>query len=54
MEVFEGNPIGKAIWDFVWRLPIMEKGSPGTPVTFGDQAHVLKKNIEQIYGKCTR
>lgn len=54
MEVFEGNPTGKAIWDWVWKQPIMQPGQPGTPVTFGDQALVLKKNIEQIYGECWR
>ena len=51
MEIFEGNPIGKAIWDFVWKLPIMKPGIPGTsPTTFGDAAIVLRKNIEQQYG----
>ena len=50
MEVFEGNPVGKAIWDFVWKLPIMKRGEQGAPIQFGDVAHVLRKNIEQIYG----
>ena len=55
MEVFEGNPVGKAIWDFVWKLPIMKRGEQGTPIQFGDVAHVLRKNIEQIYGPfCSR
>ena len=26
MEIFEGNPIGKKIWDAVWKLPIMQPG----------------------------
>ena len=51
MEVFEGNPAGKAVWDWVWTLPIMRRGQPGKTIEFGDVAHVLRKNIEQIYGK---
>lgn len=51
MEVFDGNPIGKAIWNGVWKLPIMRRGEQGTPIEFGDVAHVLRKNIEQIYGE---
>lgn len=54
MEVFEGNPVGKAIWDFVWKLPVMQKGEQGAPIKFGDVANVLRKNIEQIYGACVR
>ena len=51
MEVFEGNPIGKKIWNFVWELPFMKVTPQGTsPTAFGDAANVLKKNIEQIYG----
>ena len=50
MEVFEGNPVGKAVWDFVWSLPIMQTGEQGTPIKFGDSANILRKNIEQIYG----
>jgi cytochrome P450 len=51
MEIFEGNPIGKAVWDGVWKLPIMKKGKPGqSPTTFGDAANVLKGNILQLYG----
>jgi len=50
MEVFEGNPFGKAVWNLVWKLPVMKRGKPGTPIEFGDVAHVLRKNIEQIYG----
>jgi len=50
-EIFEGNPIGKFIWDQVWKLPIMKPGKPGTsPTTFGDNALVLKANILQLYG----
>ena len=26
MEIFEGNPVGKRIWDAVWKLPIMQPG----------------------------
>jgi hypothetical protein len=33
MEIFEGNPIGKKIWDAVWTLPIMRPGQPGTSPT---------------------
>lgn len=51
MEVFEGNPMGKAVWDWVWKLPIMRRGEQGAPIQFGDVANVLRKNIEQIYGK---
>lgn len=51
MEVFEGNPTGKAIWDWAWTLPVMQKGKQGEPIVFGDQANVLRKNIEQIYGE---
>jgi hypothetical protein len=51
MEVFEGNPTGKKIWDFVWELPFMKPSPSGiSPTSFGDGANVLKKNIEQIYG----
>lgn len=51
MEIFEGNPVGKFIWNNVWNLPFMQKGTPGTsPTTFGDAANVLKNNILQIYG----
>ena len=51
MEVFEGNPIGKKMWNFVWELPFMKVTTQGTsPTAFGDAANVLKKNIEQIYG----
>lgn len=54
MEVFEGNPVGKAIWEWVWKLPIMQRGAQGAPIQFGDVAHVLRKNIEQIYGTYAR
>lgn len=51
MAIFEGNPIGKAIWDGVWKLPFMKPGLPGqSPTTFGDAALVLKSNILQLYG----
>eukprot|EP01036_Dinobryon_divergens_P029748 gene29748-38888_t len=51
MEIFEGNPVGKRIWDAVWKLPIMQPGKQGTsPTTFGDGALVLKGNILQTYG----
>ena len=51
MELFEGNPFGKFIWNQVWKLPIMKLGQPGTsPTTFGDNANVLKGTILQLYG----
>ena len=51
MAIFEGNPIGKAIWDNVWKLPLLSPGKPGqSPTTFGDAALVLKSNILQLYG----
>ena len=51
MEIFEGNPIGKKLWDAVWELPVMQRGKQGTsPTTFGDAANVLKGNILQTYG----
>lgn len=37
-------------WEMVWDLEIMKLGEPGTAVTFGDSANVLRTNIEQIYG----
>jgi cytochrome P450 family 97 subfamily B polypeptide 3 len=37
-------------WEMVWDLDIMKLGEPGTAVTFGDSANVLRTNIEQIYG----
>lgn len=33
MEIFEGNAIGKKIWDAVWKLPIMKPGIQGTSPT---------------------
>ena len=49
--VFEGNPLGKMLWDAVWKLPVMQPGKPGSsPTSFGDAANVLKANILQIYG----
>jgi cytochrome P450 family 97 subfamily B polypeptide 3 len=51
MEIFEGNPFGKKVWDAVWKLPLLQPGKPGTsPTTFGDGAQVLKANILQVYG----
>uniref|UniRef100_A0A7S1FP19 Cytochrome P450 n=1 Tax=Corethron hystrix TaxID=216773 RepID=A0A7S1FP19_9STRA len=37
-------------WELVWKLPIMQRTEPGTDCQFGDSAHVLRTNIEQIYG----
>jgi len=37
-------------WELVWDLDMMKLGEPGTEVTFGDSANVLRTNIEQIYG----
>ena len=37
-------------WELVWDLDIMKRGEPGTEIIFGDSAHVLRTNIEQIYG----
>lgn len=54
MEIFEGNPIGKAIWNAVWKLPLLQPGEQGkSPTTFGDAALVLRNNILQIYGNET-
>ena len=51
MAIFEGNPVGKAVWNVVWKLPFMRPGQPGqSPTTFGDAALVLKSNILQLYG----
>ena len=51
MEIFEGNPFGKRIWDEVWKLPVMQTSPQGvSPTKFGDAAQVLKANILQIYG----
>ena len=38
-------------WEYIWELDIMKRGEPGTDVIFGDTAHVLRTNIEQIFGK---
>lgn len=52
MEIFEGNPVGKFIWDQVWKLPLLQPGKPGvSPTSFGDGANVIKSNIIQVYGK---
>jgi len=37
-------------WNLVWDLDVMKRGDPGTDCEFGDSAHVLRTNIEQIYG----
>ena len=37
-------------WEFVWKLDFLQKGQPGTEITLGDSANVLRTNIEQIYG----
>lgn len=51
MEIFEGNPFGKKVWDAVWKLDFMKPGTPGiSPTSFGDGANVLKGNILQLYG----
>uniref|UniRef100_A0A7S2ECU8 Cytochrome P450 n=1 Tax=Trieres chinensis TaxID=1514140 RepID=A0A7S2ECU8_TRICV len=40
-------------WELVWDLDVMRRGEPGTDCIFGDSAHVLRTNIEQIYGGYT-
>ena len=51
MAIFEGNPIGKWVWDTVWKWDFMQPGKPGTsPTTFGDGAQQIKGNILQMYG----
>ena len=51
MAIFEGNPFGKAVWDLVWKLDVMQPGKQGvSPTSFGDAAQVLRSNILQIYG----
>jgi cytochrome P450 len=37
-------------WEYIWKLPQLQLGQPGTDCTFADSAHVLRTNIEQIYG----
>lgn len=37
-------------WNLVWDLEMMERGEPGNDIIFGDTAHVLRTNIEQIFG----
>jgi cytochrome P450 len=37
-------------WEYIWKLPVMQLGEPGTECTFADSANVLRTNIEQIYG----
>jgi hypothetical protein len=52
MKIFEGNPIGKTLWDLVWKLPFMQGSEQGvSPTSFGDAALVIKNNILQIYGQ---
>lgn len=52
MEIFEGNPVGKALWNVVWKLPLLQPGKQGeSPTSFGDAALVLRNNILQIYGE---
>jgi hypothetical protein len=49
--LFEGNPIGKALWDWTWEQDFMKPSQAGTsPTSFGDAATVLRNNIEQVYG----
>lgn len=51
MEIFQGNPLGKKLWDAVWELPFMKASPQGqSPTSFGDAALVLKNNILQLYG----
>jgi hypothetical protein len=50
-ELFEGNPIGRILWDWTWKQKFMRPSNPGvSPTTFGDAATVLRNNIEQVYG----
>ena len=37
-------------WDTIWKLPFMQGGAPGSPLTFGDTALTFKYNIEQLFG----
>ena len=37
-------------WNLVWDLDMMKRGEPGTDTLLGDSAHVLRTNIEQLYG----
>mmetsp|Transcript_8978 Transcript_8978/g.13789 ORF Transcript_8978/g.13789 Transcript_8978/m.13789 type:complete len:628 (-) Transcript_8978:91-1974(-) len=37
-------------WELVWDLDMMKRGEAGEEIIFGDSAHVLRTNIEQIYG----
>ena len=48
-ELFKGNPIGKAIWDWTWKRSFMKPSKQGeSPTKFGDAATVLRNNIEQV------
>lgn len=50
-EIFEGNPLGKWVWDKFWSSKIVEPGKSGeSPTTFGDAALIIKGNIMQVYG----
>lgn len=52
-SVITANPDAEGLpfwWEAVWKLPIMERGEPGEAIIFGDSAHVLRTNIEQIFG----
>lgn len=37
-------------WEYIWKLDVMKRGEEGKEIIFGDSAHVLRTNIEQIYG----
>ncbi len=37
-------------WEYIWKLPQLTPGIPGTDCNFADGANVLRTNIEQIYG----
>ena len=50
-ELFKGNPVGKALWEWTWRQEFMKPSKQGeSPTKFGDAATVLRNNIEQVYG----
>eukprot|EP00550_Attheya_septentrionalis_P009816 CAMPEP_0198284208 /NCGR_PEP_ID=MMETSP1449-20131203/3698_1 /TAXON_ID=420275 /ORGANISM="Attheya septentrionalis, Strain CCMP2084" /LENGTH=634 /DNA_ID=CAMNT_0043981165 /DNA_START=193 /DNA_END=2097 /DNA_ORIENTATION=- len=54
LEVKEGDALDVEglpwWWSLVWDLDMMKRGDAGTDCIFGDSAHVLRTNIEQIYG----
>ena len=37
-------------WNLIWDLDMMKRGESGQDIIFGDIAHVLRTNIEQLYG----